>query len=150
MKLERDEIGYALAKQIDSAYALQTSYGELALTKDMQATVANALRPLLMRQWREAGVVDCGDEPMCTRDFCDAVRSDLASRPDVLYAINQLIEKAAWQMNESRPGCFENPYLRAILAPKLAQALEDELRRHVFPDGGGYAPTQSLNLRRDR
>ncbi|MEI2415490.1 hypothetical protein V8Z80_04830 [Orrella sp. JC864] len=38
---------YALAKQLDSAYALETNYGTLELDDEMQAAVAAVLRPIL-------------------------------------------------------------------------------------------------------
>jgi hypothetical protein len=127
MSLERDEIGYALAKQLDSAYELQTSYGALRLTSDMRQAVANALRPQLLRLWREAGVVDAGDEPMCMRDICDLVRGDLISRPEFIRDVNELIEKAARALTARKPSNF-SPEMRHSIVPRLADKIGDDVR----------------------
>ena len=44
---QRLELEYALAKQLDTAYALQSSYGDLKLDAQMRDAVAAALRPII-------------------------------------------------------------------------------------------------------
>jgi hypothetical protein len=44
---QRLELEYALAKQLDTAYALQSSYGDLKLDPQMRDAVAAALRPII-------------------------------------------------------------------------------------------------------
>ncbi len=47
---EELKLSYALSKQLDSAYALETSYGSLQLDEGMKKAIVAALRPLLERQ----------------------------------------------------------------------------------------------------
>lgn len=54
MDEQADRIGYALAKQLGSAYALSTNYGELYLDEKMKKAVDKALRPILERQLKRA------------------------------------------------------------------------------------------------
>lgn len=132
--LHRDEIGYAIAKQLSTAYELQTKYGALRLTSDMRNVVEATLRPMMLRMWREAAAPEPATGPMCMLDFMDAVRTDLLSRPEVLVAINDLIEKAGRIMTEKCPADID-PDRRAMLIPRLADKLADDLRRMAYPDG---------------
>ena len=52
MSTEENELAwtYALAKQLDRAYALETTYGTLQLDEEMRAAVEKALRPLLTKR----------------------------------------------------------------------------------------------------
>lgn len=44
------EISYALAKQLPSAYAIASSYGEFPLDDELRAAVDAAVRPILQRR----------------------------------------------------------------------------------------------------
>lgn len=45
---------YALSKQLSSAHALASSYGDLELDDEMREAVTRALRPILERRFEEA------------------------------------------------------------------------------------------------
>lgn len=58
-----EELGYALAKQIpdmEGGFTAQTSYGDLRVTGEAAVRVAELLRSLLERQYRQAkGRAEC-------------------------------------------------------------------------------------------
>ena len=45
--MNAQEIGYALSKQVISAYEVNSNYGAIALDEEMAAAVMNALIPIL-------------------------------------------------------------------------------------------------------
>lgn len=45
--LDANEIRYMLAKQLPSAYSLETNYGSIALDAELSAAIEAALRPIL-------------------------------------------------------------------------------------------------------
>lgn len=49
-----EHYSYALSKQLGSAYALATSYGDLELDEEMRLAVQAALTPILERRLDEA------------------------------------------------------------------------------------------------
>lgn len=51
---EADNLTYALSKQLASAYAISTSYGDIPLDDEMRAAVDNAVRPILKRRLNAA------------------------------------------------------------------------------------------------
>jgi len=50
--MDEDDISYALAKQLPSAYAIESNYGEIYLDEEMRRAVRQALRPILERRLR--------------------------------------------------------------------------------------------------
>lgn len=51
-------IRYALAKQIDRAYAISTDYGDVALDDELARAIDTALRPILERRLAQLGKLD--------------------------------------------------------------------------------------------
>lgn len=49
---------YAISKQLPSAYALNSSYGELELDEEMRAAIEKALLPILERRIDEPSDLD--------------------------------------------------------------------------------------------
>lgn len=47
------ELSYALAKQVDSAYALESTYGALALDEELLKAVKSSIKPILARRLAE-------------------------------------------------------------------------------------------------
>ena len=54
MNSDTEALIYAIVKQLGSAYALSTDYGDLELDEEMQAAVQAALTPILERRLDEA------------------------------------------------------------------------------------------------
>lgn len=50
MNDEAFNISYALAKQLGSAYSINTNYGEIELDDELRAALGAALRPILERR----------------------------------------------------------------------------------------------------
>lgn len=53
--LDADEIRYVLAKQLSSATAIESSYGQIMLDDELRQAVEAALRPILERRIEQAG-----------------------------------------------------------------------------------------------
>jgi phosphoribosylanthranilate isomerase len=65
--MNRDDISYALAKQLVSAYAIESSYGHIELDEELRDAVDVAVRPILERRlaslYRLGGPRACATRP---------------------------------------------------------------------------------------
>jgi hypothetical protein len=50
---EQLKASYALAKQLSTAYAIESTYGTLALDEELRAALEKALRPILEKRTNE-------------------------------------------------------------------------------------------------
>lgn len=51
--MTEDELSYALAKQLNTAHSIESSYGHIPLDHELRQAMGAALRPILARRLKQ-------------------------------------------------------------------------------------------------
>lgn len=150
---------YALAKQLPSAYALKTSYGQFDLDDEMRAAVEAALRPILTARMQEAkGVIMDKRLQECSRtinsEMVDAGHAAAqAWYADILDRIDAVVQsEAIRQGREINSGyCVDSCLNKTFGAIPIAQraAFLDAVGAYVVAFLAYGEPTREWRITAD-